>query len=627
MLTRVTDSIRDRGEVTFSHYINLIEHDVVKEIRVEDTQVYGLIKTPDELAKVLTEKQAAVAKAQTLVQENKTAQEELNKAQNELTETRKIVDSLNGLRSFETTITNMPSQWDLLKQHGVEFAVLNTASPLSNWMIFLIIGLIAILAVVYFIFRPAPQSGGNNLFSMGKSKAKMFMPSTIKEKFSSVAGAAEAKEELQDVVDFLKNPEKYKRLGARITRGVLLVGEPGNGKTLLARAVAGEANCPFFSISGSDFIEVFVGVGAARVRDLFAQARKHAPSIIFIDEIDAVGRHRGSGLGGGHDEREQTLNQLLTEMDGFETSKDPVIVLAASNRPDVLDKALLRPGRFDRRVEVPYPDLLSREQILMVHAKGVQMDPEVDLKKIARGTPGFSGADLANLINEAAIIASKSNSDTITIKDFEEARDKILLGKEVKTIVLSEDERKMTAFHEAGHALIRLLMPEATDPLHKMTIIPRGRALGVTHFLPEREKYSRDKDEMIASIKAALGGRVAEELVFNKLSTGAYSDFQAATAIARDMVCRYGMSDKLGPVIYSQREGEFIYSQHTAETIDTEVRAIIDACYKDAKELLTSNRDKLDKLSFALLEKETMFASEIYELLGIKSREDHKFTE
>lgn len=627
MLTRVTDSIRDRGEVTFSHYINLIEHDVVKEIRVEDTQVYGLIKTPDELAKVLTEKQAAVAKAQVLAQENKNAQEEFNKAQNALTETRKIVDSLNGLRSFETTITNMPSQWDLLKQHGVEFAVLNTSSPLSNWMIFLIIGLIAILAVVYFIFRPAPQSGGNNLFSMGKSKAKMFMPSTIKEKFSSVAGAAEAKEELQDVVDFLKNPEKYKRLGAKITRGVLLVGEPGNGKTLLARAVAGEANCPFFSISGSDFIEVFVGVGAARVRDLFAQARKHAPSIIFIDEIDAVGRHRGSGLGGGHDEREQTLNQLLTEMDGFETSKDPVIVLAASNRPDVLDKALLRPGRFDRRVEVPYPDLLSREQILMVHAKGVQMDPEVDLKKIARGTPGFSGADLANLINEAAIIASKSNSDTITIKDFEEARDKILLGKEVKTIVLSEDERKMTAFHEAGHALIRLLMPEATDPLHKMTIIPRGRALGVTHFLPEREKYSRDKDEMIASIKAALGGRVAEELVFNKLSTGAYSDFQAATAIARDMVCRYGMSDKLGPVIYSQREGEFIYSQHTAETIDAEVRAIIDACYKDAKELLTTNRDKLDKLSFALLEKETMFASEIYELLGIKSREDHKFTE
>ncbi len=633
MLTRVTDSIRDRGEVTFSHYINLIEHDIIKEVRVEDTQVYGLIKTPDELAQVLSQKQAAVAKVQAL-SEGKTSpleleliQEELNRVQNELTATRKIVDSLNGLRSFETTITNMPSQWDLLKKHGVEFAVLNTTSPLSSWMILLILGLVAILIAVYFIFRPSRQNGGSNLFSMGKSKAKMFMPSTIKEKFSSVAGAAEAKEELQDVVDFLKNPEKYKRLGAKITRGVLLVGEPGNGKTLLARAVAGEANCPFFSISGSDFIEVFVGVGAARVRDLFAQARKHAPSIIFIDEIDAVGRHRGSGLGGGHDEREQTLNQLLTEMDGFETSKDPVIVLAASNRPDVLDKALLRPGRFDRRVEVPYPDLLSREQILIVHAKGVTMDPEVDLKKIARGTPGFSGADLANLINEAAIIASKSNSENITIKDFEEARDKILLGKEVKTIVLSEDERKMTAFHESGHALIRLLMPESTDPLHKMTIIPRGRALGVTHFLPEREKYSRDKDEMIASIKAALGGRVAEELVFNKLSTGAYSDFQAATAIARDMVCRYGMSDKLGPVVYSQREGEFVYSQHTAETIDAEVRAIIDACYKDAKELLTTNRDKLDKLSFALLEKETMFASEIYELLGITSREDHKFTE
>ncbi|MDP3889383.1 MAG: ATP-dependent zinc metalloprotease FtsH, partial [bacterium] len=435
-----------------------------------------------------------------------------------------------------------------------------------------------------------------------------------------------AKEELQDVVDFLKNPEKYKRLGAKITRGVLLVGEPGNGKTLLARAVAGEANCPFFSISGSDFIEVFVGVGAARVRDLFIQARKHAPSIIFIDEIDAVGRHRGSGLGGGHDEREQTLNQLLTEMDGFQTTGGSVIVIAATNRPDVLDKALLRPGRFDRRVEVPYPDLQSREKILQVHAKDVKIDPAVDLKKIARGTPGFTGADLANLINEAAIIASKQlNQDQVTIKDFEEARDKILLGKEIKSIVLSEDERKITAYHESGHALIRLLMPEDTDPLHKVTIIPRGRALGVTHSLPEKEKYTTSKQEMLASIVAALGGRAAEELIFNKLTTGAYSDFKAASEIARNMVCNYGMSEDLGPVIYTQRQGDFVYSQATAEKIDSAVRDIIDTSYKKAMDLLKTNKDKLDTLSTALLDKETMYAGEIYELLGIEPRAEHRF--
>ncbi len=641
LLTRVTDTIRDRAEISFSQYIDFVEHDVVKEVRIEEKQVYGLLKTSKELLEVVTQKQAQIAHQQSLLttlDENlsskdskfiaiKSLEETITKLQNNLNETKKLIESLQGLRSFESTIGDMPTHWDLLKQHDVAFTILSSSSPLNMWTILLILGLIAILTAVYFVFKPNRQNGGGNLFSMGKSKAKMFMPSTIKEKFSSVAGAAEAKEELQDLVDFLKNPEKYKRLGAKITRGVLLVGEPGNGKTLLARAVAGEANCPFFSISGSDFIEVFVGVGAARVRDLFAQARKHAPSIIFIDEIDAVGRHRGSGLGGGHDEREQTLNQLLTEMDGFETSKDPVIVLAATNRPDVLDKALLRPGRFDKRVEVPYPDLISREKILEVHAQAVQMGEDVDLKKVARGTPGFSGADLANLINEAALIASKSNSEKISIKDFEEARDKILLGKEVKTIVLSEDERKMTAFHEAGHALVRLLMPDATDPLHKVTIVPRGRALGVTHFLPEREKYSRDKDEMVASIKAALGGRVAEELVFGKLSTGAYSDFQAATGVARDMVCRYGMSEKLGPVIYSQREGDFVYSQHTAETIDTEVRHIIDTCYQEARDLLIKNREKLDKLSQALLDKETMFASEIYELLGITPREDHKFTE
>jgi cell division protease FtsH len=528
---------------------------------------------------------------------------------------------------YQTITPVDPHLWEKLQKKGLDINFKDASTRMGLSQILLILAFIFGLGFIWYMFRPGKNAAGGsgNIFTMGKSRAKMFLPSSIKEKFSSVAGATEAKEELMDVVDFLKNPEKYKRLGAKITRGALLIGEPGNGKTLLARAVAGEANCPFYSISGSDFIEVFVGVGASRVRDLFAQARKTAPSIIFIDEIDAVGRSRGSGIGGGgNDEREQTLNQLLTEMDGFETAKEPVIVLAATNRPDVLDKALLRPGRFDRRIEVPYPDLASREQILKVHAATVLIDADVDLKKIARGTPGFTGADLANLINEAAIIASKQNQPLVTLKDFEEARDKILIGKELRTIVLSEEDRKMTAYHEAGHALVRLLLPESTDPLHKVTIVPRGRALGVTHHLPEREKYSTTKNEMIASMQSLLGGRIAEELVFGEMATGAYSDFRHATEIARDMVCRYGMSEDLGPIVYSQHNGEFVYSQHTAERIDNEVRRITDDCYKKAQLLLVENRDKLNALAQALLEKETMYASEIYELLGIASREDFK---
>lgn len=533
---------------------------------------------------------------------------------------------------FETVVATNPNDWEVLKRNGVEIVVVSQASPLSIWYLLLLGSfLLTLLAVWYFLRQSRGSSGGGggagNIFSIGKSRARMFMPSTIKENFDSVAGAAEAKDELKDVVDFLKNPEKYKRLGAHMTRGVLLVGEPGNGKTLLAKAVAGEANCPFFSISGSDFIEVFVGVGAARVRDLFAQARKHAPSIIFIDEIDAVGRHRGSGLGGGHDEREQTLNQLLTEMDGFQTSSaGSVIVIAATNRPDVLDKALLRPGRFDKRVEVPYPDLKSREEILTVHAKNVKLDPEVDLARIARGTPGFSGADLENLINEAAINASKANENSIKIKDFEEARDKIMLGKEIKTMVQTKEELELTSYHESGHALVRLMLPEITDPLHKVTIIPRGRALGVTHSLPEREKYTRTKDEIIASIMVALGGRAAEELVFNKITTGAANDFKVATDMARSMVCVYGMSDKLGAVIYSQQADGFEYSQHTAEVIDQEVQRILDESYKKTMHLLRENREKLNLLAATLLEKETLYAGEVYELLGIASREEHKFS-
>lgn len=537
--------------------------------------------------------------------------------------------------NFETVIAQSNQDWDLLRAHNVEFSVANTSNQFNLWYIITLLSVLGgLLLAGWFIYRQAKNissgngGGAGNIFSMGKSRAKMFMPSSIKENFNSVAGAVEAKEELKEIVDFLKNPEKFKRLGAKITRGVLLVGEPGNGKTLLAKAVAGEANCPFFSISGSDFIEVFVGIGAARVRDLFAQARKNAPSIIFIDEIDAVGRHRGSGLGGGHDEREQTLNQLLTEMDGFQTTGGSVIVMAATNRPDVLDKALLRPGRFDRRVEVPYPDLTSREQILRLHAKNVKIDTEVDLTKIARGTPGFSGADLANLVNEAAIMASSNNQDTVKMHDFDEARDKILVGKKSKTILMSDHEKKMTAFHEAGHTLVRLFLPDDAHPLHKVTILPRGRALGITWSLPEGDKYQQTKREAYAEIKCAMGGRAAEELVFNSanVTSGCSNDFEKATQIARSMVCLWGMSEKVGAVSYTQTPTGYYYSQSTAQKIDEEVRAIVDECYQDALRLLTENRDKLDKLAFALLDKELLSAEEIYLLLDITPRAAHSFS-
>jgi len=579
LLTKLTDYTRQTKHITYSDFLQKVERDDVKKVVISGQDVRGELK--------------------------------------------------DGSR-FDTVIAYNPKNWDTLKKHNVEFAVENPGAAINFWTLLLLLSLVVTLVLVWYMFRQARggssggSGGGGNIFTMGKSRAKMFMPSSIKENFNSVAGAAEAKEELQELIDFLKNPEKYKRLGAKITRGVLLIGEPGNGKTLLAKAVAGEANCPFFSISGSDFIEVFVGVGASRVRDLFAQARKHAPSIIFIDEIDAVGRQRGGGLGGGNDEREQTLNQLLAEMDGFQTVGGSVIVVAATNRPDVLDKALLRPGRFDRRVHVPYPDLVSREQILKVHAKGVKVDKEVDMAKIARGTPGFSGADLANLINEAAINASKTNQKAVKIKDFEESRDKILLGKEIKTIVQSPHELKVTSYHESGHALIGLMLPEYADPLHKVSIVPRGRSLGVTHSLPEREKYTKTKKEMLAAIKIALGGRAAEDLVFDSFTTGAFSDFKSATAMARDMVCYYGMSD-LGITVYQPGNSDFIYSQKTAEKIDAEVDKILKICYKDAKDILSKNRDKLDKLAEVLLEKETMYASEIYELLGIEPRIEHKF--
>ncbi len=533
-------------------------------------------------------------------------------------------------KKFQTMVASRPTDFDLFEQHGVNFSVTTPPMSAGAYHVLIIIGLLLFFAVFsgWYMMRQMRNGGknggaGGGLFNIGKSRAKMFLPATIKERFSSVAGAHEAKEDLKDIVDFLKDSAKYQRLGARVTRGALLVGEPGTGKTLLARAVAGEANCPFFSVSGSDFIEVFVGVGASRVRDLFAEAKKKAPCIIFIDEIDAIGRQRGNAAGGGNEEREQTLNQLLTEMDGFETSKEPVIVLAATNRPDVLDKALIRPGRFDREIVVPIPDLVSREEILKVHLKKVKVVGDIDVKRIARGTPGFTGADLANLVNEATIIASKNNLTEVTMNEFEEARDKIMLGKESKTMILTEHDKKVTAYHEGGHALVRLMMPDNTDPLYKVTIIPRGRALGVTHFLPEREKYNRTKEEILANIASSMAGQAAEELVFNEISTGAYSDFKAATDHARSMVCYYGMSDLLGKRVYLdsyERKGG--YSEKTFEMIDSEITRILNEQYALATKILTDNRDKLDKLAMALLDKETMYAAEIYELLEITPRTD-----
>jgi cell division protease FtsH len=450
------------------------------------------------------------------------------------------------------------------------------------------------------------------------SRARMYLPSQIRMKFENVAGAEEAKEELEDTVDFLKNPKKYQALGARLPRGVLLVGEPGNGKTMLAKAVAGEANVPFFSVSGSEFVEEFVGVGAARVRDLFAQARKHAPCIIFIDEIDAIGSARNQDR---NSERDQTLNQLLTEMDGFDTNTS-IIVLAATNRKEILDKALVRAGRFDREVYVPYPDVKAREEILRVHAKNANIDTAVDLAKIARGTPGFTGADLANLLNDALIQAAKHGRTKAMIEDFEESRDKIILGKERKSVIMTRDELEMTAYHEAGHALVGLLLPDITDPVYKVTIVPRGSALGVTHFLPERDKYSETKEQLLGSIMKSLGGRIAEELIFNKISTGAMSDFQHATDIARRIVCNYGMTSELGTLVYDQSQpGK--YSEETAKKIDDTMRTLIENCYKQAFELLKNNKPMLEKLAQELLIKETLFAGEVYQLLGLTPRTEH----
>ncbi len=477
---------------------------------------------------------------------------------------------------------------------------------------------------IWFMFRQM-QGGGNKALGFGKSRAKRYMDTDKKFTFADVAGQKEAKYELQEVVDFLKNPGKFTKIGAKIPKGVLLVGMPGTGKTLMAKAIAGEAGVPYFHMSGSDFVEMFVGVGASRVRDLFEQGRKNAPCILFIDELDAVGRTRGAGYGGGHDEREQTLNQMLVEMDGFDT-KDGVIILAATNRPDVLDPALLRPGRFDRQVVVDMPDIKEREDILNIHAKKIPIGPDVDLKRIARATPGTSGADIANLVNEAALFAARKNKKQVTMQDFEEARDKILLGVARHSRVISPEEKKATAYHEAGHALLHYMLENA-DPLHKVTVIPHGRALGMALSLPEKEIYSRNKGWLIDRIKISLGGYVAERIIFNNTTTGTQNDLKQATQIARKMVCEWGMSSKIGPVSLGQEDepifiGKEIaqhkdYSEETARLIDEEIRTIMKECYEETTQILTEHKDKLDLLAETLVVKETLDDLEIRTLLGI----------
>ena len=547
--------------------------------------------------------------------------------------------NLTGIRNdgsrFRTTLPSIGDDrlLDDLLENGVE-VVGREPERQSIWAQLLVAGFPVLIIIALFFFFMRQMQGGigggkGGPMSFGKSKAKLLGEDQIKVTFADVAGVEEAKEDVKELVDFLREPDKFQRLGGRIPRGVLMVGQPGTGKTLLAKAIAGEAKVPFFSISGSDFVEMFVGVGASRVRDMFEQAKKQSPCIIFIDEIDAVGRHRGAGLGGGHDEREQTLNQLLVEMDGFE-GNDGIIVMAATNRPDVLDPALLRPGRFDRQVVVGLPDIRGREQILKVHMRNVPIAEKVEASVIARGTPGFSGADLANLVNEAALFAARANRRLVTMEEFEKAKDKIMMGAERKSMVMSEKERVNTAYHEAGHAIVGRLMPEH-DPVYKVSIIPRGRALGVTMFLPEEDRYSLSKRSILSQICSLYGGRIAEEMTLGKegVTTGASNDIQRATEMARNMVTKWGLTDELGPLLYSEDEGEVFLgrsaahqaktvSVDTAVAIDREVRRIIDECYVKAQQILEENRDILELMKDALMEYETIDTDQIDDIMARK---------
>ena len=529
-------------------------------------------------------------------------------------------------KNFTTYAPNDPNLVEKLSNKGVGI----TASPTEDKMPSLLGVLLSwfpmlLLIGVWIFFMRQMQGGKGGAMGFGRSKAKLMSDSKKKVTFDDVAGVDEAKEEVQEIVEFLRDPRKFMRLGGKIPKGALLIGPPGTGKTLLAKAIAGEANVPFFTISGSDFVEMFVGVGASRVRDMFEQGKKNAPCIIFVDELDAVGRSRGAGLGGGNDEREQTLNQILVEMDGFETNEG-VVIIAATNRPDVLDPALLRPGRFDRQVVVSLPDIVGREQILKIHAKKISLGPDVKLKTIARGTPGFSGADLANLVNESALLAARKNKRIVTMQEFEDAKDKVMMGAERKSMVMTEDDKKLTAYHESGHAIVAL-NEKASDPIHKATIIPRGRALGVVWTLPERDKYSHSREYLEANISKAMGGRIAEELIFGheKVTSGAASDIQMATKLAKDMVTRFGMSNELGPLTYGENEDEVFLgrsitrhqqmSEETAKKVDAEIKKIVDAGYKRAKKILTEKIDDMHKLAKALILYETLTGDEITDLI------------
>ncbi|MEW5420393.1 ATP-dependent zinc metalloprotease FtsH [Amorphus sp. 3PC139-8] len=541
---------------------------------------------------------------------------------------QQIAGKYNHGGSFQTYAPSEANYIDKLETAGVSI----TAKPANEG--FSLLGILAtwfpmllILGIWLFLMRQMQGSGGKAM-GFGKSKAKLLTEAHGRVLFEDVAGVDEAKEDLQEIVDFLRDPQRFQRLGGRIPRGVLLVGPPGTGKTLLARAIAGEANVPFFTISGSDFVEMFVGVGASRVRDMFEQAKKNAPCIIFIDEIDAVGRHRGAGLGGGNDEREQTLNQLLVEMDGFEPNEG-IILIAATNRPDVLDPALLRPGRFDRQIVVPNPDIVGREKILKVHVRKVPLAPDVDLKTVARGTPGFAGADLMNLVNEAALMAARRNKRLVTMQEFEDAKDKVMMGAERRTLVMTEEEKKLTAYHEGGHALVALHMP-ASDPIHKATIIPRGRALGMVMRLPERDQLSLTREKCKADLAVAMGGRVAEELIFGheKVTSGASADIRMATKLSRAMATQYGMSDKLGPLMYGENEEEVFLghsvarsqnvSDETQQTVDAEVKRFVNDGYETAQAILKSHLDELHTIAKGLLEYETLTGDEIRDLLNGK---------
>jgi len=535
-------------------------------------------------------------------------------------------ENISGISSqgpFKSYAPKDPELIKLLRSKDVKI----TAKPEedSNWFQVLLSWVPMLLLIgVWVFFMRQMQVGGGKALSFGKSRARLMTDSQEKVTFEDVAGIDEAKDELQEIIEFLRDPRKFTRLGGRIPKGVLLVGAPGTGKTLLARAIAGEAGVPFFSISGSDFVEMFVGVGASRVRDLFMQGKKHAPCIIFIDEIDAVGRHRGAGLGGGHDEREQTLNQLLVEMDGFE-SNEGVILISATNRPDVLDPALLRPGRFDRQVVVPVPDVKGRAEILRVHVKKTVLGDNVDMQTLARGTPGFTGADLENMVNEAALMAARRGKDRVEMADFEDAKDKVLMGAERKSMIISEEEKKTTAYHESGHTLVAKLLPN-TDPIHKVTIIPRGRALGLTQQLPLDEKHTYPKDYLLSSLCILMGGRAAEEIVLGMQTTGAGNDIERATTLARKMVCEFGMSDTLGPLSFGKKEEQIFlgreisqhrdYSELTAQKIDEEVRRIVTDSYAKTSNLIKENLEALHQLAAALLEKETLDGKQIDEILA-----------